>query len=128
MKKLCALVFRDSGKLVVSFLGVWVRFLLRLKLPTFFCIRYRFCRCWCPWRTTWVCISFVSWPSHNIPWVIHFLRGININVQLLLAQSYQSYVFSRVFFLSLIVYFSSDITIILSLISSEHTSFKKPFL
>lgn len=34
-----------------------------------------------------------------LPWVTRFLRGMNINVELLLAQSfYQSYVFSRVFF------------------------------
>lgn len=42
--------------------------------------------------------------SFNIlPWVIHFLRGMNINVELLLAVFYQSYVFSHVFFLSLIM-------------------------
>lgn len=63
-----------------------------------------------------------------LSWVTHFSRGININVQLLLAQSYQSYVFSRVFFLSLICLLSSDIIVILSIISSEHTSFKKSFL
>ena len=74
--------------------------------------------------------EFVSYLCHYLslnmlPRVIHFFRGINMNVRLLVF--YQSYMFSRVF-LSLICLFSSNIIVILSIISSEHISFKKSFL